>query len=222
MNYRNSITFILTIAILFIFSSCQKSKSPIPAKGKNGKATPMFKKLTSKESGIDFINQINEDETYNHILLDAVFNGGGVAVIDINNDGLQDLYFAGNMVEDKLYLNKGNMKFEDITQKSGIKKGTWSTGVTVADVNNDGYLDFYVGKFIIADPSKRRNHLYINNGDLTFSEKAAEYGIDDNGHCTAVNFFDYDKDGNMDLYVGNEPFVSRHAKYGNEAQTDKS
>lgn len=222
MNYRNSITFILTIAILFIFSSCQKSKSPIPAKGKNGKATPMFKKLTSKESGIDFINQINEDETYNHILLDAVFNGGGVAVIDINNDGLQDLYFAGNMVEDKLYLNKGNMKFEDITQKSGIKKGTWSTGVTVADVNNDGYLDFYVGKFIIADPSKRRNHLYINNGDLTFSEKAAEYGIDDNGHCTAVNFFDYDKDGNMDLYVGNEPFVSRHAKYGNEAQADKS
>ena len=114
------------------------------------------------------------------------------------------------------------MKFKDITATSGIKKGTWSTGVTVADVNNDGYLDFYVGKFIRSNPEERRNHLYINNGDMTFSEQAAKYGIADNGHCTAVNFFDYDKDGDMDLYVGNQPFVSRHTKYEAEQNYDKS
>ncbi len=181
-----------------------------------------FKKLDQKETGITFNNQIIEDETYNHILKDVVFNGGGVAIIDINNDGLQDIFFSGNMVDDKLYLNKGDMKFEDITQSAGIQQGSWSTAVAVADVNSDGYLDFYVGKFIREEKIKRRNHLYINNGDLTFTESAAEYGINDDGHCTAVNFFDYDKDGDMDLYVGNEPFVSRLVKSGSESGIDKS
>ena len=222
MNNYTPIVLISAIILLLFSSSCQEpQKESLPATDANGKATPIFKRLSAKESGIDFINKIDEDETYNHILVDVVFNGGGVAIIDINNDGLQDLYFAGNMVEDKLYLNKGNLKFEDITPQSGIKKGTWSTGVTVADINNDGYLDFYVGKFILNDPKQRQNHLYINNGDLTFTEKAAEYGIADDGHCTAVNFFDYDKDGDMDLYVGNEPFVSRHVKYGNQDGVDK-
>ncbi len=173
---------------------------------------PIFKKLNASESGISFNNEIVEDNTYNHILLDVVFNGGGVAVIDINNDGLQDIFFSGNMVNDRLYLNKGNLKFQDITKTSGIIQGDWSTGVTVADVNNDGLLDLYVGKFIKSDPEKRANHLYINNGDLSFTESAKKYGIADTGHCTAVNFFDYDKDGDMDLYVGNEPLVSRRAK----------
>lgn len=215
--------FTIIFVLVFCFSSCNQAE---PEKnnstsGNTSASTPLFQKLDAKQTGIDFVNQITENETYNHILVDVVFNGGGVAVIDINNDGLQDLFFAGNMVADKLYLNKGKMKFEDITQKAGFKSGSWSTAVSVADVNNDGFLDLYVGKFILDDPKLRRNHLYINNGDLTFTEKAAEYGIDHDGHCTAVNFFDYDKDGDMDLYVGVQPFVSRHTKYNKNLKINK-
>ena len=216
---------LLSIIVLLIFStwSCNQPETVggDNTSGRTPVTEPLFKKLDAGYTGIDFINQITENETYNHILVDVVFNGGGVAVIDINNDGLQDLFFSGNMTGDKLYLNKGKLKFEDITQKAGIKNGTWSTAVSVADVNGDGFLDLYVGKFILADPNQRRNHLYINNGDLTFSEKAVEYGIADNGHCTAVNFFDYDKDGDMDLYVGNQPFVSRRTKYNKNLKINK-
>jgi hypothetical protein len=213
--YANTI---LALLLVLLTTSCDdNSKNP-----KLSANQPLFKKLSIQESGIDFRNEITENEVYNHILKDVVFNGGGVAVIDINKDGLQDLYFAGNMVDDKLYLNKGNLQFEDITATSGIKQGTWSTAVSVADVNNDGFLDFYVGKFMVEDASLRQNHLYINNGDLTFTESAAQYGLNDNGHCTAVNFFDYDKDGDMDLYVGNQPYVSRHIKYNKNLKIDKT
>ncbi len=222
MKFTKLLIFLLITVIIFHFTNCSEADASVRTSNVSTITGPLFKRLSAAETGIDFNNQIKEDETFNHILLDVVFNGGGVAVFDINNDGLQDLFFAGNRVEDKLYLNEGNLKFKDITAASGIKKGTWSTGVTVADVNNDGYLDFYVGKFILPNPEQRRNHLYINNGDLTFTEQAAKYGIADDGHCTAVNFFDYDKDGDMDLYVGNQPFVSGHVKQAKGQQIDKS
>ena len=213
MKYTKVLILLLIVVTTTLhFTNCSEADASVNHSNETKITGPLFKRLNATETGIDFNNQIIEDETYNHILLDAVFHGGGVAVFDINNDGLQDLYFAGNQVEDKLYLNQGNMKFKDITASSGIKKGTWSTSVTIADVNNDGYLDFYVGKFILPTTEQRRNHLYINNGDLTFSEKAAEYGIADPGQCTAVNFFDYDNDGDMDLYVGNQPHVDRYSK----------
>ena len=130
--------------------------------------------------------------------------GGGVSAGDINNDGLIDLYFTGNMVSNKLYLNKGNLNFEDITESAGVTgDNRWFTGVTMADVNNDGFLDIYCsvgGKF-----GTKANLLYINNGDNTFSEKAEEYGVANIGNSIQSTFFDYDLDGDLDLYVANYP-----------------
>ena len=116
------------------------------------------------------------------------------------------------MTSDRLYLNKGNFKFQDITTSSNIYNESWSTAVSIADVNNDGYMDIYVGKYMLKPEAARANHLYINNGDLSFTESAKQYGIADVGHTTAANFFDYNKDGFLDLYVGNQPFVDRHTK----------
>ena len=212
----------LFVCLAIIFSCSQDQANSNTANTVTKTSKLKFDKLSAEESGISFNNQIIENGTYNHILKDGIFNGGGVAVIDINNDGLQDLIFAGNMVDDKIYLNKGNMKFQDITANSGIKQGSWSTAIAVADVNSDGFLDFYVGKFIMEDKKKRKNHLYINNGNLTFTESAAEYGLADNGNCTAVNFFDYNKDGLLDLYVGNQPPVNNHSKRTNTNNIDKT
>lgn len=211
MTVNRILTSLAIVALLACFG-CSDTGNALPKKEKLPADSPLFQKLSAEQTGINFVNRITEDENYNHILVDVVFNGAGVAVIDVNNDGLQDLFFAGNMESDRLYLNKGGMQFEDITDRAGIRNDSWSTAIAVADVNGDGWLDLYVGKYILSEPAKRQNVLYINNGDLTFTNKAAEYGVNDAGHCTAVNFFDYDKDGDMDLYVGNQPFVSRHVK----------
>ncbi|MEM8906976.1 MAG: FG-GAP-like repeat-containing protein [Bacteroidota bacterium] len=127
----------------------------------------------------------------------------------MNNDGLDDVYFAGNMAKDQLYLNKGDLKFENITTQSGIRQDdSWSTGVSFVDINQDGWLDIYVCKFLYEAVEKRRNLLYINNGDLTFTESAQQYGIADEGYSIQANFFDYDKDGHLDLYIANQPPTS--------------
>lgn len=210
--------FIILFITLTLLSTCTSDE---PSQTHQNQSTSLFKQLPSTHTNVTFTNTIIEDESYNHILKDVVFNGGGVAVVDINNDGLEDLYFAGNQVSDKLYLNKGNMVFEDISTSAGIVNNTWSTAVAIADVNGDGWMDIYVGKYILEDSTLRRNHLYINNGDLTFTESATAYGIAHAGHTTAVNFFDYDKDGDMDLYVGNQPFVSRRVKYSKQIPQDK-
>jgi hypothetical protein len=167
------------------------------------KETPLFELLSAEYTGIDFVNQLYEDENLNIITFENFYNGGGVGVVDMNNDGLQDIFFTGNMVSNRLYLNKGDMQFEDVTKTSGLTTlGKWATGVAMVDINEDGWMDIYVcyaGPS--ADPVQRTNELYINNGNATFSERAKEYGLADTGHSIQAAFFDYDRDGDLDVYM---------------------
>jgi enediyne biosynthesis protein E4 len=175
----------------------------VPTDQETGK---MFDILSSKTTGINFNNELLETFDLNYYRYGYSYNGAGVGVGDFNNDGLQDLYYTGNVVPDRIYINKGNMKFEDITAKSGInQKPGWSTGVTIVDVNEDGFKDIYVCRARFEDPEKRRNLLYINNGDMTFTEKAKEFGLDDDSYSTHANFFDADNDGDLDVYIVTHP-----------------
>ncbi len=162
----------------------------------------MFSKLDSV--GIQFQNTLSETNSFNILNYPYFYNGGGVAIGDINNDGLADIVFTGNQVKNRLYLNKGDWKFEDITQKSGISdKDGWSTGITMVDINYDGLLDIYICRSADIRSSYRSNLLFVNNGDLTFTESAHEYGLDDTGFSTQATFFDYDRDGDLDCFVIN-------------------
>jgi hypothetical protein len=191
--------FVLLFIVTLVHSCSIKSKQ--------------FTKLSAKRTGIEFRNIIKETENFNHLEYSYLYNGGGVAIGDINNDGLPDLFFAGNLAKCRLYLNKGNLKFEDITKKAGVSsKETWNNGVTMADINGDGFVDIYVCSSTDDRPIYRRNLLYINNGDLTFSEKATEYGIGDPAYSTHSTFFDYDKDGDLDLFVLNHS-VDKYAMF---------
>ncbi|MFT5875955.1 MAG: hypothetical protein ACI8WT_004955, partial [Clostridium sp.] len=171
---------------------------------------PIFKALKSSKTNIFFSNLLKEDINVNPLGYQYVYNGGGVALGDLNNDGLTDIYFTGNMVDDKIYLNKGNMQFEDITSKAIPKSNEgWHTGVTMADVNSDGFLDIYVCRAGPANLRKQRsNFLYINNKDLTFTERALEYGLADTSLSTQATFFDFDFDGDLDVYVMNIPYMT--------------
>ena len=167
----------------------------------------LFNLLPPERTGVTFINEILEDEYINIISYEYLYNGAGVGIGDFNNDGLQDLFFCGNMVSNRLYLNKGKLKFDDITKSSGIDAaGKWCTGALVVDINNDGWQDLYVCASYNADPELRRNMMFINNGLNdeglpSFTERAAEMGINDDGYTTTAAFFDYDNDGDLDLYV---------------------
>jgi hypothetical protein len=168
----------------------------------------LFALISKSESGLDFANNLTFDQNFNIYTYRNFYNGGGVAIGDINNDGLLDVYLTGNQVSNKLFLNKGNFHFEDVTEKAGVGgKQNWSTGVAMADVNGDGLLDIYLCSSgnVEGDP-KKQNELFINNGDLTFSEKAKEFGIADKGYTTHAAFFDYDKDGDLDLYILNNSY----------------
>ena len=150
----------------------------------------LFTKLDYDRTGIDFKNQLFESDAFNVLNYIYFYNGGGVAIGDINNDGLPDILFTGNMVKNRLFLNKGNFKFEDITAKSGIADMQgWCTGATMVDINGDGKLDIYICRSADGHPEMRKNLLFINNGDLTFSEKAEEYGLADEGYSTQAVFF---------------------------------
>ncbi|HEY4966179.1 MAG TPA: VCBS repeat-containing protein [Puia sp.] len=158
-------------------------------------------------SGIHFENNVKDGRLDNSFLFRNFYNGGGVAIGDINNDGLADIFMTSNMGSNKLYLNKGNWKFEDITDKAGFKQDSmWSTGVVFADINHDGWLDIYVCNSGHMSDGNRRNKLYINNHDLTFTESAAQYGLDISAYTTQVSFFDYDNDGDLDCFmINNSP-----------------
>ena len=167
-------------------------------------AGTLFTSLDKSSTGINFQNTFFDDGPLNVANYIYFYNGGGVAVGDINNDGLQDVLFTGNMVKNRLFLNKGDFKFEDITAKSGVaEKQGWCTGATMADINADGKLDIYICRSADINPKMRENLLFINNGDLSFSEKAKEYGLADSGYSTQSAFFDYDKDGDLDGFIIN-------------------
>ncbi|QHT65508.1 VCBS repeat-containing protein [Rhodocytophaga rosea] len=165
------------------------------------KSDTLFTTLSSSHTGIHFENTVVENDSFNLVDYYYVYNGGGVAVGDLNNDDLPDIYFTGNQVGDRLYLNKGNLEFEDITEQAGIRKGGWSTGVTMADVNADGLLDIYVCKSGNYPGTKRANQLYINQGNLQFQESGKKYGLADTTYTNQAAFLDYDKDGDLDLYL---------------------
>ena len=205
MLVKKSITTRLVFYLILIISvSCNS--------GNGGKALPLFKNLSSKKTGITFENTLTESESFNYFLYPYIYMGGGVSADDFNNDGLTDIYFVGNMVQDRLYLNRGNFNFEDVTEISNTGGGNrWKLGSTTCDINNDGLPDIYV--CVSGLSGNHENLLFINqginnNGIPIFKEDAAKYGINDPGMSTQATFFDYDNDGDMDLYVANYPITS--------------
>jgi enediyne biosynthesis protein E4 len=161
----------------------------------------LFRELTPSESGIDFNNIIAETDSLNMFEYANFYTGAGVAAGDFNNDGLDDIFFGGNMVSSRLYLNKGGLKFEDITDKAGLTTHSWINGIALVDINQDGWLDLYLSVSGKPAHAGTRNLLFINNKDLSFTEQAAQYGIDDPGATTQAAFLDYDKDGDLDLFL---------------------
>ena len=201
--------FILAIFVSFSFLSCNRSEV------ENQEPKTLFQLMDSTETGVDFVNDLNYDHEFNVYKYRNFYNGGGVALGDINNDGLLDIYFTSNLESNRLYLNKGGFKFEDITntaQVGGTK--AWSTGVTMVDINADGYLDIYVCNSGDIAGDNKENELFINNGpssdtnQVTFTESAKEYGLDDKGFSTHASFFDYDRDGDLDVYLLNNSYRS--------------
>ena len=165
---------------------------------------PLFNLLPSDQTGITFLNRISNDDSINVLNYIYYYNGGGVGAGDFNNDGLIDLFFSGNKSDDELYFNQGNWSFKNVTLECGIKKQGWSTGVNVIDINQDGWLDIYVCRAgVFKDSHLRKNVLYVNQKNGTFLERANEFGIADTSNSTHSIFFDYDRDGDLDLYVMN-------------------
>lgn len=196
-QFKNIIVF---ISLCTFFYACKNEQT-------KQTATPeitLFTLLKAEDTGIDFVNKIKNQKNFNIFKYRNFYNGGGVAIGDINNDGLADVYLTGNMVANKLYLNKGNLKFEDISKSAGIEGNKpWSTGVVMVDINQDGLLDIYVSNAGNMKGNNHDNDLFINNGNLTFTEKAAEYNLAKTGFSTHASFFDYDKDGDLDAYILN-------------------
>lgn len=167
----------------------------------------LFEFIDQAYSNVEFVNRLDYKEEFNIYRYRNFYNGGGVGLSDINNDGLLDIYFTSNMHENRLYLNKGDFTFEDITEKAGVGgKQAWSTGVSMADINGDGFVDIYVCNSGDMKGDNKKNELFINNGDLTFTESAEDYHLADEGFSTHAAFFDYDKDGDIDLYLLNNSY----------------
>jgi enediyne biosynthesis protein E4 len=201
MNFQKTIVILLLIVTLF---SCSKKKK-------------LFTNITN--SGINFTNTIKEVKDLNVFNYRNFYNGGGVATGDLNNDGLLDVFLTANQGPNKLYLNKGDFRFEDVSTKAGFaEKKQWSTGVVFVDINNDKWLDIYVcNAGNVVDSNLRKNQLFINNQNLTFTEKAVDYGLDDNGYSTQASFFDYDLDGDLDCFlVNNSPIPVNTLNYANK------
>ena len=188
---KGKILIILTVVLI---QSCTNNKY-------------LFELLKSNDTGIDFNNVINETDEFNILSEEYIFNGGGIAVSDFNNDGYPDLFFTGNMVSNELYLNQGGLRFKKVTNQSKLNsEGFWSTGVSAVDINSDGLMDLYIAGAM--NPDNRENRLYVNkginsNGIPVFEELANSYGINDKGNSMGAAFVDFDNDGDLDLYVLN-------------------
>ncbi|MBX9782076.1 MAG: VCBS repeat-containing protein [Chitinophagaceae bacterium] len=201
---KQKLCYLLLVVTCFIISCNQNKKDALFQLEKN--------------AGISFTNSIESSDENNVFKYRNFYNGGGAAAGDLNNDGLPEVFFTANNGDNKLFLNKGNFQFEDITEKSGLNnKGRWSTGIVFADINADGWLDIYVcNAGNMMQPALRKNQLYINNKNLTFTEQAASYGLDNDGYTTHASFFDYDLDGDLDCFmVNNSPMPVNTFNYAN-------
>jgi len=201
---RKTLPGLFLFAGLLLILSCNRKVKP-------GTEDQLFTLMPESYTGAGFVNHLDYDEQlkkkFNIYTYRNFYNGGGVALGDINKDGLMDIFLTSNMGPNVLYLNKGDFKFEDISEQAGISgHGEWSTGASLADVNGDGWTDIYVCNSGNVEGDERHNELFINNGDLTFTERAAEYGLNDRGYSTHGAFFDYDRDGDLDLYLLNNSF----------------
>src|SRR6188768_2585748 len=192
MQERVYYSLIIFLSLLFFFTSC----------GSKQKNT-LFTQLPSSASGIHFSNDVEDTDSSYSFINEFGYMGGGVGIGDFNNDGLKDIFFTGNQVSSRLYVNKGNNHFEDITQHAGLTTHEWATGVCVVDINHDGYDDIYISVFGKNLLQRTKNLLFINQRDLTFRESATEYGLADSGYSTQAAFLDYDKDGDLDMYLAN-------------------
>jgi len=212
-TFDSSVTQSLFAILIILFFSCSSKKISTSA---------LFTLMDS--TGINFRNDVKDSKEDNGFLFRNFYNGGGVATGDINNDGLADVMLTSNQRENKLYINKGGFKFEDISVKAGLKQDSmWSTGVTMADVNADGWLDIYVCNSGHINDGNRKNKLYINNQNLSFTESAAEYGLDISGYCTQASFFDYDMDGDLDCFIiNNSPIPFSSLDYAGMRDVDVS
>jgi hypothetical protein len=192
-SFYNKACLLLLTGFLLLVGSCSQQEEP-----------KLFEQIASSESGIRFSNNIKPGFDFNILDYNYFYNGGGVCAADFNNDGLTDLYFTGNQVSSKLYLNKGNFVFEDVTEKAGVATKFWATGIAVADVNKDGFQDMYVSYAGYPDPLKRTHQLFIhkgiNNGIPLFTDEALAYGLADTSYTTQSAFLDFDKDGDLDLF----------------------
>ena len=191
------IRWYILFAVAFSLAACSKPSQ--------------FRQIPSNHSGITFSNTLDETDEFNVFDFEYVYNGGGVAIGDINNDGLEDIYFTGNTTSSRLYINRGGFKFEDVTEKAGVATQAWATGVTMADVNADGWLDIYVCKSGHSDSLLRKNLLFINNRNETFTEQAIEFGLASTRYSTQAAFFDADRDGDLDMYLLNHSNRDRDA-----------
>ncbi len=191
---------IAVLPLLISMSCCtQKPKPPLVQK--------VFESLDSTQTGITFSNNLSYNNEFNVYKYRNYYNGGGVAIGDINNDGLPDIYFTSNLEKNRLYLNLGDFKFQDITEEAQVGGSRpWSTGVTMVDINSDGFIDIYVCNSGDLNGENKQNELFINNGNQTFKEMAADYNLDDKGFSTHASFFDYDKDGDLDVYILNNSY----------------
>ena len=212
MKYLKQI--LLFFSLISLLVSCQEDRDAF-------NSIP-FVTLGADQTGISFSNQLTYSTGLNIIEYLYYYNGGGVAVGDINNDGLEDLYFTANQLPDRLYLNKGNLTFEDISVSAGLDmEATWSNGVSMEDVNNDGFLDIYVTKVGLFNKNGSHNMLYLNNGDNSFTEQSEAYGLNFSGFSTQATFFDYDRDGDLDMYLLNHGIHSIRSYGTTEKRSEK-
>ncbi len=204
MRFRSQLIFGLFVGILF-FTCSERTKEK--------SSDTLFSLLPSEKTNVHFVNEVEDGKDLNILTYRNFYNGGGVSIGDINNDGLSDIFFTANGEKNRLYLNKGDFEFEDITDRAGVGgDGFWSTGATMADINGDGWIDIYVCNSGDVKGSDKENELFINNQDLTFTNQAMAYGLDNRGFSTHASFFDYDQDGDLDCYILNNSFKQTTTK----------